>query len=91
MAAEVAANGVTVNAVCPGFVDTPMTDQSVARISEKTGRSAAEARATLVAAMPHGRLITPDEVAHAVLALCVEEAGGINGQAIVIDGGALLA
>jgi NAD(P)-dependent dehydrogenase (short-subunit alcohol dehydrogenase family) len=91
VAAEVATDGVTVNAVCPGFVDTPMTDQSVARISAKTGRSAADARAAIVATMPQGRLITPEEVAHAVLALCVEEAGGINGQAIVIDGGALLA
>ena len=91
VAAEVAAQGVTVNAVCPGYVDTPMTDESVARISAKTGRSEAEARAAILATMPNGRLITPDEVAHAVLALCVEEAGGINGQAIVIDGGALLA
>jgi 3-hydroxybutyrate dehydrogenase len=88
-AAESAGRGVTANAVCPGYVDTPMTDASVARIVEKTGRSEAEARAAILEAMPLGRFITPDEVAEAVLYLCSAGAAGVNGQALVIDGGAL--
>ena len=91
VAAEVAAHGVTVNAVCPGYVDTPMTETSVANISAKTGRSADEARAAILATTPQGRLVTPEEVAHLVLALCVDGGGSINGQAIVMDGGGLLA
>jgi 3-hydroxybutyrate dehydrogenase len=90
-AAEVAGTGVTVNAVCPGYVDTPMTDESVARIMEKTGRTADEARAAILKSTPLGRLITPEEVADAVLYLCGEAAGGVNGQALVIDGGAIQA
>lgn len=88
-AAEVAGGGVTVNAVCPAYVDTAMTDESVARIVEKTGRTAAEARAAILGSTPLGRLITPEEVAGAVVYLCGEEAGGVNGQALVLDGGAL--
>jgi len=90
-AAEGAARGVTVNAVCPGYVDTRMTDESVARISEKTGLDPAEARSRIVAANPQGRLLEPDEVAHLVLTLCDPLAGGVNGQAIVLDGGGGLA
>lgn len=90
-AAEVAGRGVTVNAICPGYVDTPMTAESVARIARKTGRTEQEALNSILASNPQGRLIEPDEVAHAVLALCAREAKGINGQAIVIDGGGLLA
>jgi 2-hydroxycyclohexanecarboxyl-CoA dehydrogenase len=88
-AAEAAGRGVTVNAVCPGYVDTPMTDESVARIVEKTGMSAGEARARIVASSPLGRLIEPAEVAAAVLYLCSSQAGGVNGHAILIDGGAI--
>lgn len=88
LAAEVADRGVTVNAVCPGYVDTPMTDQSVARIVEKTGRESEAVRQAMRDRSPQGRLIAPDEVAHIVAGLCDERAGGINGQAIVIDGGA---
>ncbi len=91
LAAEVAAHGVTVNAVCPGYVDTPMTDQSLSRISEKTGKSRQEALAAILSTTPQGRLITPDEVAHAVTWLCADSARGVNGQTIVIDGGSLLA
>jgi NAD(P)-dependent dehydrogenase (short-subunit alcohol dehydrogenase family) len=87
VAAEAAASGVTVNAVCPGYVDTGMTRESIARIVEKTGRSAEEALESILGASPQRRLIEPGEVAHAVLALCDEEAKGINGQAVVIDGG----
>lgn len=90
IAAELADTGVTINAICPGYVDTPMTDASIARIVEKTGRPAEEARAAILATSPQNRLIEPGEVAHMVLSLCHDEARGINGQAIVIDGGGLL-
>lgn len=89
VAQEVAREGVTVNAVCPGYVDTGMTRGSVARIAEKTGRTEDEAREAILAASPQRRLIQPGEVAHAVLFLCHEEARGINGETLVIDGGAL--
>jgi 3-hydroxybutyrate dehydrogenase len=88
VALEVAARGVTVNAICPGFVATPMTDQSVARISAKTGMAEAEARRRIVEQNPQRRLIEPEEVAWLALALCAERARGINGQAIALDGGA---
>jgi len=90
VAAEVAAKGITVNALCPGFVETPMTDASVGRIVARTGRSAEEARGAIVAMNPQGRLIEPEEVAFLALALCDERARGVNGQALAIDGGALL-
>jgi NAD(P)-dependent dehydrogenase (short-subunit alcohol dehydrogenase family) len=89
-AAEAATHGVTVNAVCPAYVDTPMTEQTIARIADKTGRSREQALESVLAAGPQHRLIEPGEVAHAVLALVAEEARGINGQSIVIDGGGLL-
>lgn len=84
-AREVATKGVTVNAVCPGYVDTPMTEETIAGIVAKTGRTPAEARAALEAKQPHGRLVTTDEVAEAVLA-CVRN-GAINGQGLNVDGG----
>ena len=91
VAAEYAARGVTVNAVCPGYVDTPLTTQSVERIMTRTGRSRSEALQAILATSAQARLIEPAEVAHAVLALCADEAKGINGQSLVIDGGGLLA
>jgi len=90
-AAEVAHTGVTVNAVCPGYVDTPMTRESAARIQERTGRTEEEALEALRRQNPQDRLIQPREVAYAVLAFCSPDAGGINGQALVLDGGQLLA
>ncbi len=86
-AAELARTGVTVNAVCPGYVDTPMTEATVRSIVEKTGRSAQEARAVLERKQPTGRLVTTDEVAEAVWA-CVANPG-ITGQGINVDGGAV--
>ncbi len=91
VAAEGAAHGVTANAVCPGYVDTDMTQETLRRIVEKTGRSREEALASVLAHSPQGRLVTSEEVAGVVCALCADSAGAINGQAIVIDGGELLA
>ena len=90
VAAEVAAHGITANAVCPSFVDTGMVSESVARIVEKTGLSAEQALATMENQSPQKRLLTTPEVASVVSMLCSEEGRGINGQAIVIDGGGLL-
>jgi len=87
LAAETAKSGVTVNAVCPGFVETAMLEESIQRIIEKTGRSAGEARASLVSTNPQGRFIQPQEVAAAVLWLCGDAASSITGQAISISGG----
>jgi NAD(P)-dependent dehydrogenase (short-subunit alcohol dehydrogenase family) len=86
-AAELAGTGVTVNAVCPGYVDTPMTDRSVANIAARTGRGEDDARRILAEAQPIGRLIDPAEVAD-VVDLCVRTAG-ITGQGINVDGGAV--
>ena len=91
LADEVAARGVTVNAICPGFVDTPMVQQSLANIQKTTGRSAEEALAALTGHTPQARLIEAEEVAFATRFLCHERAKGINGQALVIDGGGLRA
>ena len=85
VAAEGVSRGVTANAICPGYVDTPMTEESVQRIVEKTGMSEEQALEAVVANNPQGRLIQPGEVAELVLSLCQDDAGGINGQAITID------
>lgn len=89
-ALEVAAKGVTVNAVCPGYVDTPMTDASVARIAEKTGLPPEELRRRLAEMSPQKRLYSAEEVSALVLFLCGDDAGGINGQAMNLDGGTVL-
>jgi NAD(P)-dependent dehydrogenase (short-subunit alcohol dehydrogenase family) len=86
---ELAAKGVTVNAVCPGFTDTALLDAAADKISAKTGRTADQSRAELAKDNAHGRLITPDEVAHTVLWLCSPGAASINGQAIAVTGGPL--
>jgi len=89
VAAEVATRGITVNAVCPGYVDTGMTDASTANISARTGRSERDARKILEGFSPQGRLMTTREVAALVTFLCSQTARGITGQGIVLDGGAL--
>lgn len=86
-AAELATKGVTVNAVCPGYVDTPMTETSVAGIAERTGRSHEEARTILERKQPTGRLVTPEEVAEAVW-FCVASPS-VTGQGVNVDGGAV--
>jgi NAD(P)-dependent dehydrogenase (short-subunit alcohol dehydrogenase family) len=90
VALEVATSGVTVNAICPGYVDTEMVERGVERITTRTGRSAEEALDTLKKMSPQNRLVTPEEVAALVLLLASEEGRGINGQGINIDGGTVL-
>jgi NAD(P)-dependent dehydrogenase (short-subunit alcohol dehydrogenase family) len=90
LAIDLARTGVTINALCPGWVETQMVEEAVTRIAAKTGRSEDEARTSLAQMSPQRRMITPDEVAHAALMLCGEGARGIHGQTIVIDGGAVL-
>jgi len=89
-ALESATKGVTVNAICPGYVDTPMTDAGIARISEKTGIPAAEARRRLEELSPQKRMVTAEEVASLCLYLCGDEARGITGQALNVDGGTVV-
>lgn len=87
LAAEFARSALTVNAICPGFTDTPMLTQSIANIAQKTGMSEDTARASLAKINPQDRFITPREIAAAVLWLCSEHAGSITGQAISVSGG----
>jgi NAD(P)-dependent dehydrogenase (short-subunit alcohol dehydrogenase family) len=91
VAAELAGTGVRINAVCPTFVRTEMTDRSIAQIVERTGRSAEQAEGALAAASPLGRLLEPEEVADAIVYLASPAAAAINGQAWVLDGGGIQA
>jgi len=88
LAAELKVDGLTVNAVCPGYTDTPLLDSAAAAVAGKTGRSVDDARAALAKDNAAGRLISPDEVAAKVLWLCSPAANVVNGEAIVIAGGA---
>src|SRR5207249_9433936 len=87
LASEVAGSGVTVNAVCPGYVDTDMTRESVARIATKTGMSPPDALRAALAAAGQRRLISPEEVARAVLGLCDDAQRDTNGEGVVIAEG----
>lgn len=87
LAAELLKTGVTVNAICPGYVETEMLEESIARVMEKTGRSEAEARAGFAAFNPNQRLIRPEEVAAAVLWLSSDAAISVTGQPVAISGG----
>lgn len=87
LALEVARKGITVNAVCPSYVATPMTDRTIQNIVEKTGKSQEEAENILKAGNPQHRLIEPEEVADTVRFLCTDAAMSINGQAITLSGG----
>jgi len=91
LALELARTGITVNAVCPGYADTPLVARAVDTIVARTGRSAEAARATLAAANPQGRLVDPAEVADAVLWLASPGASAITGQAIAVAGGEVMA
>lgn len=91
LALELAKKGVTVNAVCPGFTDTPIIARSIEAIVAKTGRTEAEALAEFTKANPQGRLVSPEEVADTVLWLASPGAGSINGQAIAVAGGEVMA
>jgi 3-hydroxybutyrate dehydrogenase len=87
LAAEVADAGITVNAICPGYVDTPMTEYSVSRMVEKAGITEEEALEHILELSPQRRLIRPEEIAHVAVMLCGKNGEGISGQAIAIDGG----
>jgi NAD(P)-dependent dehydrogenase (short-subunit alcohol dehydrogenase family) len=89
LAAEVAGKGVTANAVCPGYVDTPMTDESLTRIMERTKMTREAALAAVLSHVGQPRLVTVDEVAATVLALAGDAAATLNGQTIILDAGAL--
>ncbi len=88
LAVELIEHNITVNAICPGYVDTSMTDRSVVNIAARTGMSEADARAALERTSPQNRLITPEEVAAVAAMLVADDARGITGQAINVDGGA---
>jgi NAD(P)-dependent dehydrogenase (short-subunit alcohol dehydrogenase family) len=90
IALEVATMGITVNAICPGYVDTDMVSRGVERITSRTGRTAEEALDTLKKMSPQNRLVTVEEVAAVALLLASDEGRGINGQGINVDGGTVL-
>lgn len=90
VALEVATKGITVNAICPGYVDTEMTSRGIENITAKTGKSADDALAAIKRMSPQNRLVTAEEVAALALLLASEDGRGINGQAINVDGGTVL-
>jgi NAD(P)-dependent dehydrogenase (short-subunit alcohol dehydrogenase family) len=90
LAVELMPHSITVNAICPGYVDTPMTEESIANIVSRTGMDEQQARETLARTSPQHRLIAPEEVAALAVYLASELSKGITGQAINIDGGAVM-
>ena len=90
MAVELMPYHITVNAICPGYVDTPMTDNSIANVVNRTGMSEAEARQAIEKLNAHGRLIEPEEVAAVALLLAQDVSKSITGQAINVDGGTVM-
>jgi NAD(P)-dependent dehydrogenase (short-subunit alcohol dehydrogenase family) len=90
VALEVAAQRITVNAICPGYVDTEMTSRGIENIVAKTGKSAEDALEALKRMSPQNRMVTGEEVAALALLLASEDGRGINGQAINVDGGTVL-
>jgi NAD(P)-dependent dehydrogenase (short-subunit alcohol dehydrogenase family) len=90
LALEVATKGITVNAVCPGYTETGIVRDAIANIVAKTGRSVAAARADLTAGNPQKRLVQPEEVANAVLWLCLPGSEAMNGQALAVAGGEVM-
>ncbi len=90
VALEVAARGITVNAICPGYVDTDMTSRGIENITAKTGQTADAALEAIKRMSPQNRLVTSEEVAALALLLASDEGRGINGQAINVDGGTVL-
>ena len=87
LALELGQSGLTANAICPGFIETPMLERSIETITAKTGMSETNARASLIAANPQKRFIQPDEVAGAALWLCSDAAASVNGHALALSGG----
>ncbi|WP_437299054.1 SDR family NAD(P)-dependent oxidoreductase [Sorangium sp. So ce426] len=90
IALEIARTPVTINCVCPGWVNTRMADEAISRIAEKTGRGEDAARRSLESMSPQGRMVEPGEVALVVAMLCSDEARSIHGQAIPVDGGQVM-
>jgi NAD(P)-dependent dehydrogenase (short-subunit alcohol dehydrogenase family) len=90
VALETARSGVTVNAICPGYVDTELTRKNAKLMAEKTGKNLTEILTLFAKSSPQNRLIAPEEVAALALMLASEDAGGITGQAINVDGGAVM-
>ncbi|WP_437800848.1 SDR family NAD(P)-dependent oxidoreductase [Sorangium sp. So ce693] len=90
IAVEIARTPVTINCVCPGWVNTRMADEAISRIAEKTGRGEDAARRSLESMSPQGRMVEPAEVALVVAMLCSDEARSIHGQAIPVDGGQVM-
>ena len=89
LAQDFAKKNITFNAICPAYVETDIIDRNVVSISERAGVSRDEAKQMMVGLNPHGRLITPDEVASAALWLCGPNSGSTNGQTIEISGGVI--
>ncbi len=90
LAIEFVKSNITVNAICPGYVDTPMTSNNAAKIADRTGHPQADVLKTFASSSPQKRLIEADEVAHVALMLADESAKGITGQAINVDGGQVM-